>query len=235
MTHERHWRRSATIATGFALGLGMLVLFAFSASPQAQDEDDREYQAFVAQVARDGTPPPPPTPIPPPTPTPTPIDYGPPRSMTLASAFIPAGTYIEQRHTRFTGGQEFFDEPSNPRWIAWYHRFSTMGRGGQNTIFSAHINYVGIGNGPFRYLTSARVGDSLSITMDNGQTLRYSVQSVQVISLANLNMDRVVYPGVPSNRERITLISCGGTFVPRPGGGGDYDSRVILVAERIIS
>lgn len=232
MTHEKAWRRTAIITTGFALGLGMLLLFTFGASPQAQDGDDEGFTAFVAQVARDGTPPPPP---PPPTPTPTPVDYGPPRSMALASAFIPGGTYIEQRHTRFSGGQEFFDEPSNPRWIAWYNRFSTMGRGGQNTLFSAHINYVGIGNGPFRYLTSARIGDTLSITMDNGQVLKYSVQSVQVIRLANLDMDQVVYPGVASNRERITLISCGGTFVPRPGGGGDYDSRVILVAERIIS
>lgn len=233
MTHERAWRRTATIAAGFALGLGMLLLVTFGTTrSQPALDDSAEHLSFVAQVARDGTPPPPP---PPPTPTPTPIDYGPPRSMTLASAFIPGGTYIEQRHTRFTGGQEFFDEPSNPRWIAWYHRFSTLGKGGQNTLFAGHINYVGIGNGPFRYLTSARIGDVLTLTMDNGQSLKYSVQSVRVINLANLNMDEVVYPGVASNRERITLISCGGTFVPRPGGGGDYDSRVILVAERIIS
>lgn len=225
------WRRKAAIGLCVVSGLVMLLAAAFSASAPALG-DDEEFIAFVAQVARDGTPPPPP---PPPTPTPTPVDYGPPRSMTLASAFIPGGTYIEQRHTRFTGGQEYFDEPSNPRWIAWYHRFSTLGQGGQNTIFSAHINFVGIGNGPFRYLTSARIGDTLSITTDNGQTLRYSVQSVRVIKLADLNMDAIVYPGVPSNRERVTLISCGGTFVPRPGGGGDYDSRVILVAERIIS
>ena len=232
MNNGMRWR-AITIGSGFALGLAMLAAFAFNPSqPAAQGDEDEEFTAFVAQAARDGTPPPPP---PPPTPTPAPVEYGPPRSMTLASAFIPGGTYIEQRHTRFTGGQEYFDEPSNPRWIAWYNRFSTIGRGGQNTIFSAHINYVGIGNGPFRYLTSARIGDVLSIRIDNGDTLKYSVQSVRVIGLANLNMDRVVYPGVPSDRERITLISCGGTFVPRPGGGGDYDSRVILVAERIIS
>ena len=55
-----------------------------------------------------------------------------------------------------------------------------------------------------------------------------------IVHLADLDMNSVVYPPLPSNRERVTLISCGGTFVPYPTGGGEYLSRVILVAERVI-
>lgn len=200
----------------------------------APNANNSSYTATSPYVARDGLNPTP-TPRPPtPTPVPAPVDLGPPRVLSLPSAYIPP-VYIEQRHTVFQSGGEFFDVPSNPSWIAWYYRFSTLGRGGQNTIFSAHINHVSIGNGPFRYLTSAAVGDTLSISTDNGTVLRFSVQSVRVIHLSNLDMDAIVYPSLPQNRERVTLISCGGTFVPYPGGGGEYDSRVILVAERIIS
>jgi len=185
----------------------------------------------VPYIARDGMAPPPPTP----TPTPVAqIDYGPPRSLTLASARIPASAYIEARHTHDVGGRETFEDPSRPQYIAWYHRFSTMGRGGQNTIMAAHINYAGYGNGPFRYLTSARVGDQLSIRMDSGHVLTFTVKSVEVIKLTAIDMDAIVYAPVAANRERITLISCGGTFVPYSGGGGAYDSRVFLVAERIL-
>ena len=47
-------------------------------------------------------------------------------------------------------------------------------------------------------------------------------------------MDAVVYPWLDAGVERVTLISCGGTFVPYAGGGGEYTSRVILVAERYV-
>lgn len=183
---------------------------------------------MVPLIARDGPAPPPPTP------TPEPTDYGPPRALTLESARIPLGAYVEARHTMLVGGRETFENPSLPQYIAWYHQFATMGRGGQNTIMAAHINYAGYGNGPFRYLTSARVGDLLSIRMDNGEVLVFSVKSVEVLPLSGIDMDAIVYAPVAPNRERVTLISCAGSFVPYPGGGGAFDSRVFLVAERII-
>ncbi|MGK2964048.1 MAG: class F sortase, partial [Tepidiformaceae bacterium] len=101
------------------------------------------------------------------------------------------------------------------------------------SVFAAHINYVGYGKTPFSHVTSAPVGSRLVVRMANGVEYAYSVQSVQVIDLDVLDMNQVVFPSVAPNKERITLISCGGTFVPNPGGvGGEYNSRVILVAER---
>jgi sortase (surface protein transpeptidase) len=90
------------------------------------------------------------------------------------------------------------------------------------------------GPAPFWYLASARVGDLLRVTIANGTVYIYSMQSVEVIPLQVLDMQQVVYPGLASDRERVTLISCGGTFVPYAGGGGEYESRVVLAAERII-
>ena len=97
---------------------------------------------------------------------------------------------------------------------------------------------MNFGNGPFAYLTSAAYQDALYVTMANGASYAYTVKSVEVVSLAELEagaMDAYVFPSLDSYTERITLISCGGNFVARAGGGGDYTSRVILVAERYVN
>jgi hypothetical protein len=218
----------ALIVLAFGAG-GLLVLFA--TPREAPATQGFNHQVLAPMLARDGQNP---TSTPrPPTPTPVPT-YGDPVSITLQSAGLSATAQIERRHTKLVGGREQFEDPSHPARIAWYHRYATLGRGGHNTIMAAHVNYFGHGAGPFVNLRYARIGDDLRIRTADGKTLRYTVLSVRVIKLSNLDMDRVVYPGVPLNRERITLISCGGTFIPRAGGGGDYDSRVVLYAERIL-
>lgn len=173
-----------------------------------------------------------------PTPTPAPAPYaGPVASIYLASARIGSEWPVETRDTTIIGGRETFQDPSGPQWIAWYARFGHPGFGGANSIFAAHINYINFGNGPFAYLTSAVAEDALYITMADGSSYAYTVQSVQLVSLAELQagaIDGYVFPPLDAHTERVTLISCGGDFVPRAGGGGDYTSRVILIAERYV-
>jgi hypothetical protein len=176
--------------------------------------------------------------LPTPTPVPTPVPYtGPVASISLESARISSQWPVEIRDTTTVGGRETFQDPSHPEQIAWYSRFGHPGFAANNSIFAAHINYINFGNGPFAYLTSAQVDDALYITMANGTVYAYSVKSVQLVSLADLQngaIDGFVFPGLDQHTERVTLISCGGDFVARPGGGGDYTSRVILIAERYV-
>lgn len=212
------WRNVVSLAAITSLG------FAIAASAVAEDEGELTFRAYAPGVSRAEADP---------TPTPRPIPFnGPVESLYLASAKISADWPLEVRDTHVVGGREVFQDPTAPQYIAWYSRFGQPGFTGHNSIFAAHIDYIGFGKGPFGYLTSSKEGDALHLTMANGSTLTYTVRSVSVIKLANLNMDDVVFPNMPANTERITLISCGGTFVPYPGGGGEYDSRVILVAER---
>jgi sortase (surface protein transpeptidase) len=155
------------------------------------------------------------------------------QSLYLESARVGHGSPVQVRDTRWVNGRETFEDPTAPQYIAWYARFGQPGERRANSIFAAHIDYVGYGAGPFRYLTSARVGDALHITLADGRQLTYTVKGVETIRLADLDMDAIVYPALDSNTERVTLISCGGTFVPHASGvGGDYDSRVFLYAER---
>ena len=177
--------------------------------------------------------------LPTPTPTPRPEPYiGPVASLYLASANVSAKWPVAVRDTTFVGGRETFENPAHPDEIAWYARFGHPGFAANNSIFAAHINYVGFGNGPFAYLANAAIDDALYVTLDNGTSYAYTVKSVEVVSLAALEsgaIDAYVFPALDSYTERITLISCGGDFVPRAGGGGDYTSRVILVAERYVN
>lgn len=173
-----------------------------------------------------------------PTVAPTPAPYaGPVSSLYLQSARIGSQWPVEVRDTTVVGGRETFQDPSGPQWISWYSRFGHPGFGGNNSIFAAHINYINFGNGPFAYLTSAVPQDALYVTMADGSSYAYTVESVQLVSLAELQagaIDSYVFPALDAHTERITLISCGGDFVPRAGGGGDYTSRVILIAERYV-
>ena len=145
------------------------------------------------------------------------------------------GSPVEIRSTEFKGGTEYFEEPSQPSRIAWYPSFGHPGYRGTNSIFSAHVDYVGYGAGPFYNLRRAQPGDALYVTMDNGLVYTYTVRSVDVVPTDQLDMDAVVFVPLDSYTERVTLISCSGTFIPNPSGyGGTYDSRLILVAERYV-
>jgi hypothetical protein len=220
-------KRIALVAP-LVLGAFGLYAAAFAADPPAPN---LKYHVVAPQLSRAEIPPTP-------TPTPRPIPYrGPVASMYLGSAKITSNWPIETRDTTFVGGVETFQDPSHPEQIAWYARFGQPGFPANNSIFAGHINYVGFGNGPFAFLTSAVIDDALYLTMANGDTYTYTVRSVEVVSLAALQagaMDGYVFPPLDSYTERVTLISCGGDFVPRAGGGGDYTSRVILVAERYV-
>lgn len=156
--------------------------------------------------------------------------------LSLPAASVSGSSPIEVRDTYIDGGGERFQDPSHPSRIAYYQRFGVPGTAGTNALFAAHINYVNYGNGPFAHLTSVPVGSSLSLTLATGQVLSYTVSSVQVVPLTQLDMNQVVFPSLPAGTERVTLISCGGTFVPNPSGiGGEYESRVILTADRTIT
>ncbi|OAI41148.1 hypothetical protein AYO38_04500 [bacterium SCGC AG-212-C10] len=169
----------------------------------------------------------------PPTPTPEPEPYqGAVKSIYLASAGLWGTNIVEERDTEPYLDRERLEEPTSPDRIAWYSRFGRPGYRAGNTMFAAHVDYVRYGPAAFWGLSGATIGDYLYLTMDNGLVYTYSVQSVRVIHVDDIDMNEVVYPPLSSDRERVTLISCGGTFIPFPGGGGEYLSRVVLIADR---
>ena len=187
-------------------------------------------------VVREG---PPPTPTPPPTPVPV-RSTAPVVALHVPSAGIDGSFAIEQRDTKFEGSREVLQDPSAPGLIAWYPRFGHPSQPAQDALFAAHINYIGYGNGPFAHLQSAKVGDSLELILADGTDYMYTIETVQLIPLSVLDnggMQDVVYPPLDSYHQRVTLLSCGGDFVPYNdgSGAGEYTSRVVLTAERYVN
>ena len=214
-------------AAGIAGAIGAMVTSSGAmASASPDPAPAMKFRAFVPAISREDAPP---------TPAAAPAPYsGPVQTLYLGSANLTMNPVVEQRDTTYIGGREFFQDPTEPALVAWYPRFGHPGFAGHNSIFAGHINYVGYGNGPFAHLTSATAGDALYVTMANGTVYAYTVKSVEVVALTLLDMDAVVFPLMGASTERVTLISCGGTFVPNAAGGGEYNSRVILVAERFL-
>lgn len=225
--------KNALSASLLAIGVAGLVSAA-TAMGFGGDRGQYKYHAYAPQVASGDKAPPTPTATATPTPPPPPYD-GPVAALYLGPAGIDSGA-IEQLDTTWASGVETLQDPAYPGDIAWYPRFGHPGYGGgTNSLFAAHINYYQYGNGPFAYLTSAQPGDALYVTMADGEEFSYTVVSVQVIPLSDLRaggMQEIVYPALDEHTERVTLISCGGDFVPYAGGGGEYTSRVVLTADR---
>ena len=213
-----------------AAGLGLSGVVATTLAITADQAAERPYRAVVPVLSRGER-------IPTPTATPKPSVYvGPVVSLSLASAGLSGGDPITTAASHFSGGREYLDDPPAPQYIIQYklpYLAEAPGFAAGHTIFAAHVNYVRYGNGPFANLPETRVDDALYLTMANGTTYTYTVKSVDIISLDILNMDDVVFPPLDSTTERITLISCGGTFIPA-AVGGEYSSRVIVVAERYV-
>jgi hypothetical protein len=205
----------------------------YVAAPGVAQSDPRPYKILIPEVHKAAllpTPTPVPAPAPPPSARPNNGDVV---AVYLESAGVNANYPVEKRDTEYKYGRETFQDPSHPSRIAWYNLWGTPGWG-PNSIFSAHVNYVDYyAPTPFGLLAMANAGDALYVKMADGTVYTYTVVRWDIIPTAQLDMNAVVYPPLAPNRERVTLISCNGNFIPSPSGyGGDYDSRLILIAER---
>lgn len=226
--------RRITALTLFVVGmLGLAgAAIALAADPPAPPLSQR---AFLPGVSRAEL-------LPTATPTPTPVPFrstAPVVSLYLQSAGVTQTFPVEQRDTTFEGSREVLQDPSHPGNIAWYPRFGHPSQPAQDALFAAHVNYFGYGNGPFAYLQNAKIDSALYVTLSDGTVYVYDVKSVDVIPVSTLDdggMQSIVYPPLDSYTARITLISCGGDFIPyaNGSGAGEYASRVVLVAERYV-
>jgi LPXTG-site transpeptidase (sortase) family protein len=118
--------------------------------------------------------------------------------------------------------------------VAWYTFGAPPGRG-SNAVFSGHVDwyYWGKpGEGVFYHLRELEIGDEISLDLDDGSTLRYSVTGNVAIPYDDPSVIDVMSP---TSKDVITLITCGGTWerdYSNPNGG-NYSHRVIVRAERV--
>jgi len=118
------------------------------------------------------------------------------------------------------------ETPSDPWVVAWYD-FTARPGFGSNAVFSGHVDALYTGNpGPavFWNLKDLVDGDIIEVRLEDGSLYQYRVSARYSVNPDTADVGAIVGP---TEREIITLITCGGTL------GTQYDQRLIVLAERV--
>ena len=124
--------------------------------------------------------------------------------------------------------------PNDPYVVTWYD-FSAKPGQGSNAVFSGHVDWTVNGQpvtGVFWGLRELEEGDVVKLILEDDSELRYRVTDNIAAAYDDPQSVEIMYP---TPGDVITLISCGGTWVPNPSSplGGNYTHRVVVRAERV--
>ena len=181
-----------------------------------------------------------PTPVPTPTPDPEPpaepaptLEPAPPP--VPADLVITKETFLAGRllipdigvdapfEEKGLNADDSMEDPSGREAVAWYH-FKSLPNGGENIFLAGHLQ---LGGTPavFNKVPDLEVGERLVIWA-GGVEFYYSVVSKELLT----KDDSLHAINDPVDSEVVTLMTCGGDFMPETG---DYTHRWIVPAARI--
>jgi sortase (surface protein transpeptidase) len=116
--------------------------------------------------------------------------------------------------------------PDDVSRVGWY-RFGPAPGDDGSAVLAGHVDDRDQGLGVLAPLREAAVGQEVAVTAADGTTTRWRVVSRELISKQVLPVDRLFTRTGP---PRLTLITCGGPFLPELGS---YRDNVVVVAEQI--
>ncbi len=131
--------------------------------------------------------------------------------------------------------ENYPEVPNSGDEVAWYTFSASPGRG-SNAVFSGHVDWYYWGmpaEGVFYHLRELEIGDEITLDLEDGSQLRYSVTGNVATAYDDPNVVDVMDP---TSKDVLTLITCGGTWqkdYSNPNGG-NYGHRVIVRAERVL-
>lgn len=162
----------------------------------------------------------------------SPVPQGPrPTRLGIPGIFIDAPVAA----TGFEPGTNQPDVPNRADLIAWYDFTPTPGMG-SNAVFSGHVDWQTPEGSPvpgvFYRLRELKIGDSVTISLDDERTLEYRVTGNIASDYDDPNLVRLMGA---TKKDVVTLITCGGAWVPDGSkeNGGNYSHRVLVRAELI--
>ena len=168
------------------------------------------------------------------TPQPTlPPTATPPSSAPITRLVIPRFDVDARVVVLGVDERGIMESPEGPWDVAWYD-FSARPGGGSNAVFSGHVDWynIGPGGGPggavFWHLKDLEPGDVIEVRLADGTVYKYRMASRQQVDPTSVDVNAVVGR---TEREVITLITCGGSFNRETR---HYDQRVIIRAERVV-
>ncbi len=117
--------------------------------------------------------------------------------------------------------------------VGWYSIYDKPGHW-KNSVFAAHVNF-NKKDGPFARLKEIQRLAEISIVMEDGPTYVYEVVAFNRYDQDTIPTgDLIAASTRPEGEEWITLITCGGQFVPDPGSEfGHYLQRDVVIARLV--
>jgi sortase (surface protein transpeptidase) len=113
--------------------------------------------------------------------------------------------------------------PTVPDDVAWYKLGPGMGVPG-NVVFAGHINWEGRTRA-FGYLDQLDRGDVIQVIDEQGRGFEYAVESSHWVRAEGAPIDEIF---AQPTQPVITLITCGGEYVP---SRREYLDRLIVRAK----
>lgn len=168
------------------------------------------------------------------TPTATPVPTPPPSSAPVVRMVIEKIGLDGQVVTMGLDENHVPLVPDNPSDIVWYD-FSTRPGWGSNAVFSGHVDWTVNGAavaGVFWGLRNLAVGDIIKVRLADNTEYQYTVSANVALPFDD---PKALEAMGATPTEMVTIITCGGTWVPIPGDplGGNYTHRQILQAQRV--
>ena len=165
-----------------------------------------------------------------------PVDVGIPRGPAPVRFVIP-GLYIDAPVITETLGEDAIPKvPGRPDQVAWYD-FSASPGLTSNAVFTGHVDWQTKDGVPipgvFYRLREMKIGDIIEVALENDASLKYRVTGNVATPYDDPNVVKVMNP---TDRDVITVITCGGTWLSngRSANGGNYSHRIIVRAERVL-
>jgi sortase (surface protein transpeptidase) len=116
-------------------------------------------------------------------------------------------------------------DPTGPWVVSWYGATGRLGMPG-NVVMAGHVDFVGVGPAVFARVGELVQGDRIEVTGEDVRLYRYEVDWLRLYEAATAPVDQIIGPTAD---ETITLITCGGEFIPERQ---EYVDRLILRARR---
>ncbi|MGY1801666.1 sortase domain-bontaining protein [Blastococcus sp. SYSU D00922] len=116
--------------------------------------------------------------------------------------------------------------PAEVDRVGWY-RFGPAPGDDGSAVIAGHVDDREQGLGAMAPLRDAQVDQEVSVTDAAGTTTRWRIVSRELVQKSVLPLDRLFAREGPA---RLTLITCGGPFLPE---FGSYRDNVVVVAEPV--
>jgi LPXTG-site transpeptidase (sortase) family protein len=116
--------------------------------------------------------------------------------------------------------------PTDPDTVAWWSLGYGTGEDPGNVVLAGHVNWLGRLR-PFGLIDQLAPGDEIVLHDELGREYHYQVTWSKLVEAEGAPVEEIFSP---SDRAELTLITCGGTFVPATR---EYLDRTIVRAVKV--